>query len=559
MITKDVHTKLALALLSLWIFLAKAIVTGQYSSYLPESSYSPSSSSLSSSSSTSSSSSSPYHHQENQKNYYDNPGESNSANEYSSNNDAYRSQQFHYDGGDDFDEQDSYNQPHGYQNQLPANYQQDYLSEEIYPLRQNQVHDSYGRPYASHQYADLGQDSYSSSLASFDNIGLNRSDTMNYQAAADEVKYPPIDSEPHQLHHHQLHHHHQPSAKQQHLRPAHYTPTNNYMSSPTASSRLNALSPYTADDDDDEKLPTTSKDNTAYSNIDALMMLLNKSISASALASASASASTSNPYQSVRTLQQASSPQQKNFRTYFQGEEPHQLDQQPYSIDQESQVDQHFDAPFGNITSSLSQTFHVADDSDLVSSNSYHHQHQPAQQQLQFDAHTLSMLQKYLVQHPHVVSSPHLLPAPFPLGNPIPISKHVEITKHVPVPIYRQVHVPFRKTVRIEIPRPVISTVPRPYPIKIPTVTKTVAVPIFREVKIPIEKVVPYPVENKVPYIVQKRVPFEVEKQIAVPKYYPFPVKVPMVRTIMHKKKQPLLLQHHHHPSLLEYFPKQHI
>ncbi|XP_037943708.1 uncharacterized protein LOC119676539 [Teleopsis dalmanni] len=115
-----------------------------------------------------------------------------------------------------------------------------------------------------------------------------------------------------------------------------------------------------------------------------------------------------------------------------------------------------------------------------------------------------------------------------------PLSKHVQVTKFVPIPKYHQVQVPFNQTVNIEIPRPVITTVPRPLPIKIP-VTKTVTVPQIQEIKIPIEKIKPFPVQQSVPYLVEKRVPYYVQKQVVTPFYYPYPVKVPIIKTITHK------------------------
>ncbi|XP_016980844.1 transcription factor SPT20 homolog [Drosophila rhopaloa] len=117
-----------------------------------------------------------------------------------------------------------------------------------------------------------------------------------------------------------------------------------------------------------------------------------------------------------------------------------------------------------------------------------------------------------------------------------PLAKHIEITKNVPVTHYQKQHVPYKQTVQMQVPRTVIAAIPKPLPIKIP-VAQTVAVPQLQEVKIPIERVKPVPVERPIPFVVERRVPYRVEKPVVSPVYYPYPVKVPVVRTVVHKQR----------------------
>ncbi|XP_036324919.1 uncharacterized protein LOC118738107 [Rhagoletis pomonella] len=117
----------------------------------------------------------------------------------------------------------------------------------------------------------------------------------------------------------------------------------------------------------------------------------------------------------------------------------------------------------------------------------------------------------------------------------IPLARHVEVTKHIAaVTDYERIHVPYNQSVPIRIPQPVVTTIPRPYAIRVP-VARNVVVPKVQEVRIPIEKVKPFPVERPVPFVVERSVPYMVEKQVAKPVYYPYPVQVPIVKTIVHK------------------------
>ncbi|XP_001982212.3 uncharacterized protein LOC6554901 [Drosophila erecta] len=118
----------------------------------------------------------------------------------------------------------------------------------------------------------------------------------------------------------------------------------------------------------------------------------------------------------------------------------------------------------------------------------------------------------------------------------VPLSKHIEITKSVPITHYQRQHVPFKQNVQVQVPRTVIAAIPKPIPIKIP-VAQAVAVPQMQEVKIPIERVRPVPVERPIPFVVERRVPYRVEKPVVSPVYYPYPVKVPVVRTVVHKQR----------------------
>nr|XP_017035027.1 protein tweety [Drosophila kikkawai] len=118
----------------------------------------------------------------------------------------------------------------------------------------------------------------------------------------------------------------------------------------------------------------------------------------------------------------------------------------------------------------------------------------------------------------------------------LPLAKHIEVTKNVPITHYQKQHVPYKQTIQVQVPRTVIAAIPKPMPIKIP-LAKTVAVPQLQEVKIPIERVKPVPVERPIPFVVERRVPYRVEKPVATPVYYPYPVKVPVVRTVVHKQR----------------------
>ncbi|XP_017114487.1 putative mediator of RNA polymerase II transcription subunit 12 [Drosophila elegans] len=127
----------------------------------------------------------------------------------------------------------------------------------------------------------------------------------------------------------------------------------------------------------------------------------------------------------------------------------------------------------------------------------------------------------------------------------LPLAKHIEITKNVPVTHYQKQHVPYKQTIQVQVPRTVIAAIPKPLPIKIP-VAQTVAVPQLQEVKIPIERVKPVPVEQPIPFVVERRVPYRVEKPVVSPVYYPYPVKVPVVRTVVHKQRPH---PHYVHPA----------
>lgn len=86
----------------------------------------------------------------------------------------------------------------------------------------------------------------------------------------------------------------------------------------------------------------------------------------------------------------------------------------------------------------------------------------------------------------------------------------------------------------MNIPHTVLVPVRQAYPIQIP-VNRPYAVPIVKEIEIPIEKLVPYAVVKKVPYTVEKHVPYHVEKFITVHKKIPYPIKVPIVKMIVHR------------------------
>ncbi|KAH8242736.1 hypothetical protein KR032_001480 [Drosophila birchii] len=137
---------------------------------------------------------------------------------------------------------------------------------------------------------------------------------------------------------------------------------------------------------------------------------------------------------------------------------------------------------------------------------------------------------------PAVTTSIRHTPASSKAVAGLPLAKHIEVTKNVPVTHYQKQHVPYKQSVQVQVPRTVIAAIPKPMPIKIP-LTKTVAIPQLQEVKIPIERVKPVPVERPIPFVVERRVPYRVEKPVATPVYYPYPVKVPVVRTVVHKQR----------------------
>ncbi|XP_001358109.4 uncharacterized protein [Drosophila pseudoobscura] len=147
---------------------------------------------------------------------------------------------------------------------------------------------------------------------------------------------------------------------------------------------------------------------------------------------------------------------------------------------------------------------------------------------------------------PPITSSVHHTPSSSQALAGVPLSKHIETIRQVAVPHYQKQLVPYKQTLQLQVPRTVIAAVPKPVAIKVP-VTRTVAVPQLQEVKIPIERIQPVAVERPMPFVVERRVPYRVEKAVATPVYYPYPVKVPVVRTVVHKQ-QP---QHHHyhHPG----------
>ncbi|XP_052863576.1 probable serine/threonine-protein kinase kinX [Anopheles cruzii] len=122
-------------------------------------------------------------------------------------------------------------------------------------------------------------------------------------------------------------------------------------------------------------------------------------------------------------------------------------------------------------------------------------------------------------------------------GRAVPISQHVEIETPIPVPYVKKIHVPIPQEVKVRIPHPVLVPIPRPYPVHIP-VAQPVAVPDIKEITVPIEKVVPYPVEKKIPVPIEKPVPYPIEKHVPVYLPQPIAVRVPIVKTIIHKVKQ---------------------
>ncbi|XP_063374532.1 uncharacterized protein LOC134662195, partial [Cydia amplana] len=120
-------------------------------------------------------------------------------------------------------------------------------------------------------------------------------------------------------------------------------------------------------------------------------------------------------------------------------------------------------------------------------------------------------------------------------AEPFSVSEHADEQNPVEVPSYKHVTVPVQKLVHVNVPKPILVGIPQPYPVKVP-VNKPVAVPVETEISIPFEKVVLYPVVKHVPYPVEKHVPYKVEKTVHVHVPQPYPVKVPVYKTIHHHK-----------------------
>lgn len=116
-----------------------------------------------------------------------------------------------------------------------------------------------------------------------------------------------------------------------------------------------------------------------------------------------------------------------------------------------------------------------------------------------------------------------------------PVGEHVDEESPVGIPLYKHVTYPVPKIIHVNVPKPILVGVPQPYPVKVP-VHKPVAVPVETEISIPVEKVVPYPVVKQVPYPVEKHVPIKVEKTVTVHVPQPYPVKIPVYKTIHHHK-----------------------
>ncbi|CAK1547662.1 unnamed protein product [Leptosia nina] len=123
------------------------------------------------------------------------------------------------------------------------------------------------------------------------------------------------------------------------------------------------------------------------------------------------------------------------------------------------------------------------------------------------------------------------------LGNveAVPVGEHIDEEHPVEVPLYKHVTVPIHKPLHVNVPKPILVGVPQPYPVKVP-VHKPVAVPVETEISIPIEKPVPYPVVKHIPYPVEKHVPIKIEKTVTVHVPQPYPVKIPVYKTIHHHK-----------------------
>lgn len=103
-----------------------------------------------------------------------------------------------------------------------------------------------------------------------------------------------------------------------------------------------------------------------------------------------------------------------------------------------------------------------------------------------------------------------------------------------------------QRPVNINIPQSVLVPVSHSYPVHIPIV-KPVVTPYVKEITIPIEKVIPFAVIKKVPFTVEKHEPYRVEKYITVHKRVPYPIRVPVVKTIIHRPKHGYQYNRDHH------------
>ncbi|XP_077271103.1 uncharacterized protein LOC143902245 [Temnothorax americanus] len=104
------------------------------------------------------------------------------------------------------------------------------------------------------------------------------------------------------------------------------------------------------------------------------------------------------------------------------------------------------------------------------------------------------------------------------------------------IPIVKHIGIPTIQQVPISVPHPVVQTVPQPYPVHV-LVPKPVPFEVEKQVFKTVEKKVPTPIEKIIPIKIEKPVPFHVVKHVAVPVEKPFPIKIPVYKTIVHTVK----------------------
>lgn len=116
------------------------------------------------------------------------------------------------------------------------------------------------------------------------------------------------------------------------------------------------------------------------------------------------------------------------------------------------------------------------------------------------------------------------------------LGEHIDVTKPIAIPSIRHIPVGISKPFHISVPYPVLVPIPHPYPIKVPHY-KPVPVSIIKELQIPFEKITPYPVIKNIPIPITKHVPYNVEKEVKVNVPHPYPVRIPVIQTVIHTSK----------------------
>lgn len=87
------------------------------------------------------------------------------------------------------------------------------------------------------------------------------------------------------------------------------------------------------------------------------------------------------------------------------------------------------------------------------------------------------------------------------------------------------------------MPKITIIGVAKPYPFPVKQV-KTIVETKEEEISVPVTKHIPVKIEKKIPFKVEIPVPYKVIKYVKVYIPKPFPVRVPIYKTIVHKSSK---------------------